>query len=175
MKKFSKVSVMLTLILCLAGCGYTQKGQMPNDIKSLAVPTFINVIKAKNIYTYESGLEVRITNAIRDRLIFDGNVKLAEPSSADAVLLGKLIRYEQEPIGYDNLERVDRYRVVIHTELTLKDLRTNDVIWHEPNFTGEVIYDLRASGIQTTEQRKATDQAIQLLARDVVDRMVEDW
>ena len=146
---------------------------MPNDIKSLAVPTFVNTIKAKQIYAYQSGLEVKLTNAIRDQIIFDGNVKLAQPSSADAVLVGKLIAYEQEPIGYDNLERVNRYRLIITTDITLKDLRTKQAIWHEPNFATEIIYNVSAG--DSFNQPEAANKVMKQLAVDVVDRMVEDW
>lgn len=159
--------------MAVGGCGYTQKVKMPNDIKTLAVPTFTNVIKAKQIYSYQSGLEVRLANAIRNRILFDGNVKLAETGQADAVLIGKLTQYIQEPIEYDNLERVNRYRLTIGTELTLKDLRTNKIIWHEPYFTGEIIYVLQGAGSITEQQ--ASNEAITKYARDVVDRMVEDW
>ena len=165
--------VWVLFVTVLGGCGYTQKTKMPNDIKTLAVPTFKNVIQAKQIFSYQSGLEVRLTNAVRDRILFDGNVKLAEPSESDAVLIGNLTQYIQEPIGYDQLEQVDRYRLTIGTDLTLKDLRTNKVIWHEPYFTGEVIYVLRGNGAITEQQ--AADAAIRKFARDVIDRMVEDW
>ncbi len=166
---------LIVLILAVfSGCGYTQKQKMPNDIKSLAVPTFVNTIKAKQIYSYQAGLEIKLTNAIRDRILFDGNVKLAEPSNADGALIGKLISYVQEPIGYNRFEQVDRYRLVVVTDITLKDLRTNEVIWHEPNFTGEIIYNVSA-GDQLINQPEAADEAIRQLARDIVDRMVEDW
>ncbi|MBI4970901.1 MAG: hypothetical protein HZC17_03575 [Candidatus Omnitrophica bacterium] len=173
MKQLIRLGLFLIILGVLSGCGYTQKSKMPNDIKKLAVPTFINTIQAKKIYTYQAGLEVKLTNEIRNRILFDGNCKLTEPAQADAALIGKLVHFSQEPLGYDQLERVDRYRLYIVTDITLKDLRTNQVIWHEPNFVGEVIYDTKGStGITQTN---ATDVGIKKLARDIVDRMVEDW
>ncbi|MBI4397629.1 MAG: hypothetical protein HY586_00710 [Candidatus Omnitrophica bacterium] len=164
---------MVALVALCSGCGYTQNLKMPNDIKSLAVPTFVNTIKAKQIYSYQAGLETRLTNAIRDRILFEGNVKLAEPSEADGILIGKLIAYVQEPIGYDKFERVDRYRLVVVTDITLKDLRTNEILWHEPNFTGEFIYNVSAG--DSFNQSEAAQKAVEELAQDVVDRTVEDW
>ena len=173
MKKLFCAVFAVMMAFSAGGCGYTQNVKMPNDIKKLAVPTFTNTIKARQIFTYEAGLEVKITNAIRDRILFDGNVKLTEPDQADAVLIGKLIRFEQEPIGYNSLEQVDRYRLYIATDLTLKDLRTNQIIWNEPNFVGEIIY--ANGGSSGISQAEATNQIITKLARDIIDRMVEDW
>lgn len=161
------------LVASFAGCGYTQKAKLPNNIKTLAVPTFLNEIPARKIYTYEPGLETKITNAVRDRIIFDGNARLVNEDEADALIVGKLIRFDQEPLGFDNLERVDRFRLIVTTDLKLIDRRTQEVLIHEPNFTGDFIYQVAGRG--AVSEQDASQQAITKLARDIVDRIVENW
>lgn len=173
MKNVFSLCLVLVLSFSIAGCGYTQKANLPNGIQSISVPPFINKLEARNLFTFEAGLETKITNAVRDRVIFDGNLSLENQVKADSVLLGKLIRFEQEAVGFDELERVDRFRLFVVVHITLTDMRTNEVIWEEPNFNGNVIYSLKGPG--SISEGQASQQAIDRLARDIVDRIVEDW
>ncbi len=173
MNKLYKCLGLLLFVSLISGCGYTQKANLPNGITSIAIPAVVNAINIKTSYTYESGLETSITNAVRDRVIFDGNLRLKDVKQADSVLDISLFRFEQEAVGYDDLERVDRFRLFVVVELTLRDLRTQEVIWTEPNFSGSFIYSL--SGPNSISESQAARNAIEKLARNIVDRIVEDW
>jgi len=59
--------------------------------------------------------------------------------------------------------------------LTLKLVNgeTGDIIWEEPNFSGDAEYFV--SDVRSIARREASERAITRLARNVVDRIVEDW
>lgn len=163
-----------TLFLIVSpGCGYTQKMALPSGIKTLHVDTFQNKVSLGHLYAYEPGLEIKITNAIIRRLQQDGNLKVTDRESADAVLEGDLIAFDQEGLRFTGLERIEEYRLYVVAALRLKSVKTGETLWEEPNFSGDTTYFV--TGPRAASRALATDQAIDRLARNAVDRIVEDW
>lgn len=160
--------------LCLIfGCGYTQKAHLPGDIKTIAVHTFKNEIPPKEQFAYRPGLEVELTNAIIDRFIFDGNVKVVDESKADAVLEGAIISYEQEGVRFDRLESIEEYRLYLVVKFKLIDRKANHILIEEPNFSGRAEFFVSRS--PASVRRTAANTATFDLARSLVDRIIEDW
>ena len=125
-----RIYVLLGVLFC-AGCGYTMTGTLPEGVQTIAVPTFKNSISQSDRYTYEAGLEIDLTNAVLDRLLYDGNLKVAKLQDADSVLLGDIVRYEQESIRYNETEGVRQYRLFIVVHLVFKNQNTGEIIWEE--------------------------------------------
>ena len=173
-----KLKIMMSVFsvgvaLTLASCGYTSKTKLPNDIKTIYVETVLNKIAIEQMYSYQPGLEMDITNSVIRRFHVDGNLKIAKADQADAVLSMDLKSYEQEGVRFNPLENVSEYRLFIVLDVTLKNRETGEIIWKEPNFSGNKEYfvtQVRAQG-----QRAATEKAIEDIAKKVVDRVVEDW
>ena len=157
----------------LAGCGYTQKAHLPNDIKTVAVPTFKNEIPPHEQFAYRPGLEIELTNAVIDRFIFDGNLKVVDESKADAVLEGSIISYKQEGLRFDRLESVEEYRLFLIVKFKLVDRRTNKVLIEEQNFSGRA--EFFVSRNPAANRRVAANSATFDLAKSLVDRIVEEW
>jgi hypothetical protein len=175
-KMFSKVTsfFLAFFILASAGRGYTQKTTLPQQIKSIYVKTVINKIPVQEIYTYQPGLEMAITKAVIRRLNKDGNLKVvASPEQADAVLEMDLVRYQQEGLRFNSLERVEEYRLFIVLALRLVNTRTKDLIFEEPNFSGDSEYFVNE--VRSVGREEGSVRAVDRLARNVVDRIVEDW
>lgn len=165
---------LLILGLLLPGaCGYTQKTILPKGIKTVHVETFQNKIPLARIYPYEPGLEIKMTNAILRRLQVDGNLKVVSREEADALLEGDLIGFDQEGVRFTGLERIEEYRLYVAAALRLRDRRTGEILWEEPNFSGDSSYFVL--GPRAVSRAVATDRAIERLARNAVDRIVEDW
>ena len=171
----SRMSLIFVLVssCVLSSCGYTQKAHLPNDIKTIAVPTFKNEIPPRDQFAYQPGLEIELTNAIRDRFIFDGNLKVVDESKADAILEGSIVSYEQEGLRFDRLESVDEYRLFLVVKFKLIDRRTKKVLIEEPNFSGRT--EFFVSQRPGSNRKKTTDSATFDLARSLVDRIVEEW
>ena len=168
------VSVLfLTVTFSLSGCGYNRETVLPNNIKTIYVETVKNKIPIQEVYVYVPGLEINITNAVIQRLQQDGTLKIVEREEADAVLQMHLIEFEQEGLRFDSLESIEEYRLFVVLDLTLIDGNTGDEIWREQNFSGQSEYFV--SEIRSINRQEAADRAVQDLARNVVDRIVEDW
>ena len=175
MNRFQKLifPLLVCFVLFQEGCGYTQKMVLPRNIHTIHVDTFQHKIPLEKIYAYEPGLEIKITNAVIKRLQQDGNLKVVSRDQADAVLEGDLIGFEQGGVRFTGLERIEEYRLYVIVALRLRDRRTGDIIWEEPDFSGDTSYFV--TGPRAVSRTLATDKAIERLARNVVDRIVEDW
>lgn len=159
--------------ITLSGCGYTQKTVLPRNIKTIYVETVKNKLVVEDIYAYQQGLEMDITNAVIRRLQQDGTVKVVHQKNANAILKTDLLAFEQEGLRFNQLEEVKEYRVFIVVRLKLVDAKTGDLIWEEPNFTGDNEYYV--TDITSIGEQKAAMDAVDRLAYNIVDRVVEDW
>ena len=156
-----------------AGCGYTQKNILPKDIKTIYVDTVKNKIPINEVYAYVPGLEIDITNAIIGRLQKDGTLRVASADEADAVLEMNMVQFDQEGLRFTSLESIEEYRVYIVLDMKLIERKTGDVLWQEPNFSGDGEYFV--SGVRSIGREEGAALAVERLARNVVDRIVEDW
>ena len=154
-------------------CGYTRKVTLPREIKTVHVETFKNKVPLGNVYAYEPGLEMKITNAVIRRFHQDGNLKVVEGEKADAILEGDLTSFDQEGTRFSGLERVEEYRIYLVVALRLKDKKTGETIWEEENFSGDASYFVL--GPRAVSRGEAVERAIDRLAHNIVDRTVEDW
>src|SRR5262245_1508357 len=87
-------SVILLAGLALSGCGYTTKGNLPENIKTVyieKVPNEIDIAQSaksdRPFPIYRPGLEIEIRNALIERFIFDGHLKVVDSAEkADAIV-----------------------------------------------------------------------------------------
>ena len=172
MKQIPWFAVLLSISF-LSGCGYTQEVQLPSGIKTIAIRTFKNEIPPTEQFAYRPGLEIELTNAIIDRFIFDGNLKVVDESKADAVLEGAVVSFEQEGLRFDRLESVEEYRLFLVVRYKLIDRRTHQVIMEEPNFSGRAEFFVNRN--PTSNRRISANTATFDLTKSLVDRIVEEW
>ena len=132
-----------------------------------------NKIRVDEIYAYHPGLEMMISNAIVQRLNRDGNLKVVPREKADAILESELIAFDQEGLRFNTLERVTEYRLFAVMALKLRNMKTGQIIWEEPNFSGDAEYFV--SDVRSIAREEAAQRVANRLARNVVDRIVEDW
>ncbi|OGW96279.1 MAG: hypothetical protein A2Z81_05700 [Omnitrophica WOR_2 bacterium GWA2_45_18] len=118
-------------------------------------------------------MEVKMRNAIADRFLFDGNLKIAEGDDADLVLKGVLKNYDRGALRYEENSDVQEYRVQIFVSLELWDVEKQEIVWQEPNFVGESTYFV--TGSLAKSESVAVDEAMTDLARRIVERTIEDW
>ncbi len=160
--------------LTLAGCGYTRKNALPENYKSIYVKTVINKIPIAELIAYKPGLEIDITNAVVRRLQKDGNLKVARsPEEADLVWEADLTHFDQEGLRFSRLETTQELRNYLVISMRLIERSTGQILWEERNFSGDADYFI--SQIRDHARDEAADRAVASLARNVVDRIVEDW
>jgi len=167
------------VLLFLAGCGYTTKAMLPSDIKSIHIDIFKNNIdiakevSAKDKYrVYRPGLEVDIRDAIVERIFLDGHLKLKSRNRADSILEGEIIEYRKDPLRYQD-EDVTEYEISLVCNVSLKDSKNSEYLLKEENIIGDTTYFTTGS-LQESETA-AIDSAASDLAREIVNKIIENW
>lgn len=171
--------VFLGVSLVLAGCGYTTQSLLPSDVRSVFVAPTINAIDLtaevsdkRPFRVYRPGLEVDITNAVIDRFIFDGNLRVAREGQADAQVEMKLVDYRRDALRFSAADDVQEYRLTVAVDVRVFRVRDGSTLWSE-RMGGDSTFYL--SGPRAVSEDEATQQAVQDLARRVVDRTIELW
>lgn len=177
-KKFTTFFFGL-LLLQLCGCGYSNKTLLPSDVKSIHVAPVKNIIDLSgeigDKYRFRvtrPGIEVDMTNAIINRYLFDGTLKVASPESADAVLEAKIMDYRRDALRYTDGDDVQEYRLSVILEAVLYRARDRKVLWRE-DVTGDTSFFL--SGTLATSEDEAVAKAVEDAARRVVEKTIELW
>lgn len=174
--KLLRLFFILGLAGTLCGCGYTFKSTLPAGLRTIHVDTFENRIDftaeaRRNLYL--PLLETDVRRAISDRFLFDGNLRPADADNADLILTGKLLNYRRVGLRFASNDDVEEYRVYITVGLVLTRNGEEEPMWEEPSFIGEATYFV--TGPQATDEESAVAEAVEDLARRIVERTVEDW
>lgn len=172
----ARLLLCITLVLSMAGCGYTTGSLLPAKYRKIAIQPFsnkVNYVDENNRGLYVPLLETNVRTAIIDRFLFDGNLHVADPDKADLVLSGDLIGLQQDDLRQDVNQNIQEYRIRVVVSLTLTDTATGMILWKEPSFSGETTYFL--TGAQAQTQSAAIEAALTDLATRVVERTVENW
>lgn len=167
------------LLLSLSGCGYTSKSLLPENIQRVSVPPVKNGINLSAEITdktpfrvYRPGLEVELTNAIINRFIFDGQLKVTPEERSDARLDATLVDYRRDALRYSENDDVQEYRLSIALDAALVQRSDNKVLWKE-HIIGDSTFFL--SGPRAVSEDEAAGKAVEDAARRVVEKTVEYW
>jgi predicted small secreted protein len=160
--------IALVLVAALVtGCGYTVRGHLPDDIKSVAVPILGN-------RTTKPAVETDMTRAIAQAFATDGRLKVVSRDAADSVLEGEVTGYELISIAFDPAANVRLYRLVVTFNVRFRDVRRNTLLVTQDALSEKA--DFRVSGaVSETISREeiALLVATQDIARAVVALAIE--
>ena len=161
------------------GCGYTTKSNLSQNIKTVCVPPVKNAIDVaaeitdKNPFRpYRPGLEVDLTNAIINRFIFDGNLKIAPAEQADLVLEASVVDYRRDALRYSEGDAIQEYRLSVTVDAKAMQKQDGKVLWYE-RVTGDTTFFL--SGARAKTEDEAAAAAVEDAARRVVEKTIEVW
>ncbi len=164
-----------------SGCSYTTKSLLPPHIKNVYIDNFKNSIDIteevsnKRPYVlYSPGLENEVARAISKRFIADGNLRVVRhPEQADAIVSGELLEYIREPLRYSDSQDVTEYRVRVVASVKFLDRKNNKVVWETGSFSGES--SRRTEGSLKKTEETARNEAVDDLARRVIEKTIEVW
>jgi hypothetical protein len=157
-----RVAALGVVAFALAGCGYSFHGTLPDHIKTIAVPIFVN-------RTQQPAVESVITRAIVDAFATNGRLRVVRPEDADAILDGEVIGYTVGPIAVDPSLAVQQYRLGVTLNLRLRDLRRNEVLFEQTNFSEQADFRVAGSVAQTLSvEAGALQQAATEIGRSIV-------
>ena len=179
---FSLTIIFYLLAAVLSGCGYTTRSMLSGKYRTIYITPFLNKVdvtqesySANKYRIYRPMLETDITRRVVNKYLFDGNLKPQREEQADLVLKGELVEYRKDPLSYtaDNND-VTEYRINIYVNLSLWDTKENKLLWQENNFNGNYSYFTSFATGNVIEDT-AVNNAVEDLARRIVERTVEQW
>jgi hypothetical protein len=170
-------------VLCLvssgvfSGCGYALAGRgsfLPDYIRTIGIPMFANQTPIFN-------LEIMITQKVRSEFIGRGRYQVVpdQSNNVDAVLTGRVLSAALTPTAFNAQQLATSYMLTIITDVQLRDMRANKVLWEDPALVFRQEY--AAQGGQTavdasayfTEDQSALDRMTTEFSRAVVSAILE--
>lgn len=179
MKKFFLFVFLFFSVVLHSGCGYSTRALSPSlqGKKTIHISAFDNAIdygrESRDRSLYIPMMEVNITNAVINRFIFDGNLRVSDRDEADLILIGELLDSRRDVLRYDDDDDAQEYRIRIIVLLVLQDVASDQVLWRESRFIGDATYFV--TGPNAKPEQVAVEEAIEDLARRIVNRTIEDW
>ena len=172
-----------SLLLTITGCGYTTRSAISSKFRTIYITPFANKIDITQetdagykYRIYRPMLESDVTKKVTNKFLFDGNLKPVKEENADLILKGELVGFRRDPLRYTDSDEVEEYRINILVNLSLWDTKENTLVWQENNFTGDFTYftSFSTAGTPRSEDAAVND-ALDDLARRIVERTVEQW
>jgi hypothetical protein len=153
---------VVVLAALLGGCGYSARGHLPDDVRTVAVPIFVN-------RTTKPAVETEVTRALADAFATDGRLRVVSREAADAVLEGEVTGYELVSIAFDPAANVRLYRLVVTLNVRFHDQRRNTVLFHQQGLSEKA--DFRVSG-QVSETISREEIALRAATVDIARAVV---
>lgn len=160
-------SALLLLLLAVAGCGYSLRGQLPSHIKTIAIPVFVNK-------TQEPAVEHFITRAVVAAFVTNGQLKVVPPEDADAILDGEIVGYRIESLSFDPRANVREYRLAVALNLQLRDVRKRVLLWRQEGVQEKA--DFRVPGqvaVTISREETAVGRAAVDIGRSIVNLAID--
>lgn len=178
MRRF--IFLILGVSLLVSGCGYTTRSLIAEQYRTIHIDPFGNQIDitrdtdvARKYKIYKPGIETSLTRAVVSKYLFDGNLRPVEKGTADLVLHAEVIEFRRDPLRYTDNDEVEEYRLNLVISMTLYDTRAEKLLWEEKGFTGDTTYF--TLGPSAKSEDIAINDAVNDLARRIVERTVEQW
>ena len=120
------------------------------------------------------GLEDRLTQAVINEFLKDGNYAIVPEAQADGIVLGEIRRYILTPVQYDAAMVPTLFKLDILLKVQFYDRASNTYLWTEPALPGIQNYSAPTLPGGMTEEQ-AREQIWTILSRDIVRRTVEGF
>jgi hypothetical protein len=170
MKKQAPAALILA-VLFAAACGYRPVGTggtLPAAIRRIRVPLFEN-------RTTIFQLDLKLTQAVIDEFVARGKVEITtDAAKADAILIGRILSCTATPVAFSN-KTADRYEIHVVTEITLKESKTDTVLFTNPSYPFKTDYQVPQGSDFDSSQSKALDILAQLYARSLIVAILEGF
>lgn len=166
--------MVLAAAVLTSACGYHVSGHgdlMPKNIKTIAIPAFGNL-------TTRAELSRLLPEDIaREFLSRTRYAVVSDPSKADAVLSGSVIKYYGYPTTVDpGTNRATAAVAGVTLQLTLTDRMTGAILFNRPSIDFRERYEISENPQQYfDESGTAMIRVSQVVARSVVSAILENF
>jgi len=158
------------LLLLSSGCASYHLGSMlPDDVKTVYMPTCINE-------TTEPMIEQDVTSAILAQIQMDGSLRVVNrKEQADTILDVTLTKFWLDPVAYveGQSSTANQYRMNIRASFVLKRRADQSVVAESPGVTGW--YEFNFTGDMTSSKNIALRPTAEDLGRRIVNGIVQYW
>jgi outer membrane lipopolysaccharide assembly protein LptE/RlpB len=164
---------LLAISAMISGCGYHSAGRgnlLPPDLRSLAVPAFINQTQ-----TYR--IEQMLTSAVVDELSTRTRYQVTtDVASADAILHGTVLSSYTTPLAYDSATgRAATVLVIVSMSVSLAD-RQGRVLYQNPAYVFREQYQVSQEASSFFEEDSPAFQRLShQFARGLVSNILENF
>jgi len=149
----------------VAGCGvYTTSGGVPSHVRTVGVAFFENA-------TVETGLEGRLAQALTDNILGRSQFRYASSRVADAVIRGRIVKVQDEPLAYTG-DQVSQYQVVVIVSVEVWDRTKRRTLWESDTVRGLGTYEA-SGGLDARDE--AHSAAVTEVSQQVIDGLMSGW
>jgi len=142
--------------------GYGTRGNLPDHIKTVAVPIFKN-------RTLEPGVE-SVVNAFSS----GGRVRVVPLAEADAILEGEVVGYSLEGLAFDRSAIVRAYRLRLTLNVEFRDVKRSAMLWRQEGLQEASDFQVEGTVSDTVARGQgAVLQAATEIGRKVVNLAVD--
>ena len=169
---FKPIIFAFALALAFDVCGYKPSGKgkgLPEGIKTIAIPVFQNS-------SLKYRVEQRFTHAVADEVLRRARALhvTTNPEGADAVLTGDIRSFRAVGTILDNQGRTRVWDVRIIISVTLRDMRTRKILYHNPRMRFEGEYQLSDDPDSFfNEENPAVDRIAKEFAQTLISTIME--
>lgn len=164
------VPVALAFFVCLVhfqGCAYSFTGaSVPPHLKTITIP----LVDDQSGFG-EAGLREDFTRELTDQFISDNSIRVADRSTADAMLTGSIVNVTDAPSMVQGGEQVSQRRITMSVKFAFQDMKLRRKIW-EKSFSNWGDYE---SGGGLSQRQSGLKEAIRKLSEDVLLETVSGW
>ncbi len=150
------ISTVLAFSLgCASGCGYTFGYRLPEGMRRLSVPQFAN-----ETFPLRREIEFDLTRAVRQEIELSSDAVLATGSSADGILEGTVLSFQEGVLTEGALDTVQESSVQVQVRIVLRtpdgNVLIDEIISDDVSFStvaGESLEDARREAIDEIAER----------------------
>jgi len=166
MRRRLAVALLALMAGAVSGCGYALAGRgsfLPAYIRTIGIPQFVNITPV-----YE--IENVFTERVRTEFINRGNYKVQpETAGVDAVLHGEILSIQIQPASFTDQQQASRYILTVTAKIEFRDLKTNNVLWENPQWMFRDEYEA-AAGVDALDPNAFLSQG-----SDSLDRVASEF
>lgn len=156
------------------GCGYRllgAKGSNPilRGVRVIAVAPFEN-------RTTRPEIEQRVTEEVTRVLSERGGYKVVTGrEGAEALLEGAITSYRTSPVQFGSGGRASRVEAVVTVQATLRDLKSDDVLWSQEGLIFRQQFDVPETGEFVDRETVALDEIARGAAGVLINSILEGF
>jgi outer membrane lipopolysaccharide assembly protein LptE/RlpB len=162
-----RIPALVVAVAALAGCGYSLRGNLPDRIRTVAVPVFVN-------RTPEAAVENFLTRAVVQAFSTNGRLRVVKLEEADAILEGEVVGYQIQALAFDPRANIQQYRLLVTMNLKMRDVQSNTLLFEQPRFQEKSDFRVFGAVSQTIAREETALQAAAVdIARAIVSLAID--